>query len=510
VLDTLRHAARAATGNGPYGYVRPRPDLPRAVREERSVVVVGGGIAGVSAALLLAERGLRVTLLERAPQLGGRLAAWPRRIADGSRHLVEHGFHGFFRQYYTWRDVLRRIDPELAFLRPLGRYPIVSRRWPEENFTGLPGLPPVNLLALVARSPSLRLRELRGVDGAAALPLLAFDRTATYRRFDAVPAGEFLDSLGMPERARAMLFDVFAHSFFNREAEMSAAEMIMMFHFYFLRNPEGLDLDAPDQDYETAIWAPLAAQLDALGADVRTSAEVDHVEPGWSVVLTGGGRVRADAVVLAADPAASRRIAAASPALAAAAPRLAAQLATVATTAPYAVARLWTDRDAAPQRAAFTGVSQEETLDSVSLYHRLERASAQWARRTGGAVVELHAYAAPDGVDAATAADRMRRELAALWPETAAMTVLDVDARVGHDAPAFGLGSDATRPGVESDADGLYLAGDWVRMPFPCALMERAAASAALAANVVLRRAGAAPVPVRTVPPRGLLARRRG
>ena len=52
-----------------------------------------------------------------------------------------------------------------------------------------------------------------------------------------------------------MLFEVFAHSFFNGEDEMSAAEMIAMFHFYFLGNPEGLLFDAPRTDYATCIWA---------------------------------------------------------------------------------------------------------------------------------------------------------------------------------------------------------------------------------------------------------------
>jgi len=62
---------------------------------------------------------------------------------------------------------------------------------------------------------------------------------------------------------------------------------------------------------------------------------------------------------------------------------------------------------------------------------------------------------------------------------------------------------------VTTDADGLFVAGDWVRMPFPCALMERSAASAAMAANAILRRHGVRPVQVFSVPPRGLLAPRR-
>ncbi|MBM2619326.1 FAD-dependent oxidoreductase [Actinoplanes sp. LDG1-06] len=488
--------------------VRPRADLPRTVTDEVRAVVIGGGIAGVTSALLLAERGIRVTLLERDAQLGGRLAAWPQVVADGSRQMVEHGFHGFFRQYYNLHNVLRRIDPELSFLRPAGRYPVVSRNWPEESFSGLPRRPPANLLALVARSPSLKLRELRGVDGKAAVPLLSYSRAETYRQFDHISAKDFLDTLNMPARARAHLFDVFAHSFFNHQEEMSAAEMIMQFHFYFLRNPEGLDFDAPIQDYETAIWAPLAGQLQALGGEIRTQAAVDRIDPGWTVVLRGGAELTADHVVLATDPRSAREIVAASPGLAARAPRLAEQMATVRTAAPYAVSRIWTAQDCAPERSVFTSVAGEPTLDSVTLYHRIEQATTQWARRTGGSVIELHAYAAPDGVDAAELTKRMWAELGALWPETTGMTILDVDERVGDDAPAFAPGSDATRPGVLSDADGVYLAGDWVRVPFPAGLMERAAGSAILAVNAILGRHGVRAAPLLSVVPRGLLAPR--
>jgi isorenieratene synthase len=499
---------RRLTGARAHHLVRPRADLPRIVTDDVRVVVIGAGIAGVTAALLLAERGFSVTLLERGARLGGRLAAWPRVVSDGSRQMVDHGFHGFFRQYYNWHDVLRRIDPELSFLRPAGRYPVVSRRWPEESFSGLPQRPPANLLALIARSPSLRLRELRGVDGKAAVPLLSYSRAETYRDFDDMSAKDFLDALGMPARARAHLFDVFAHSFFNHQEDMSAAEMIMQFHFYFMRNPEGLDFDAPTQDYETAIWSPLAGQLQALGADIRTGSAVDRIDPGWTVVLRGGTEVTADHVVLATDPRSAREIVAGSPGLTALAPRLAEQMAAVRTAPPYAVSRIWTAQDCAPQRSVFTSVAEEATLDSVTLYHRIERAAGQWARRNGGAVIELHAYAAPDGIDAAELTKRMWSELGALWPETNAMPILDIEERVGDDAPAFAPGSDSTRPGVRSDADGLYLAGDWLRVPFPAALMERAAGSAILAVNAILQGHGVQAAPLLSVAPRGFLAPR--
>ena len=199
--------------------------------------------------------------------------------------MVEHGFHAFFRHYYTWRDILRRIDPGLAFLRPIGGYPVISRSWPPEDLTGLPGAPPLNLIALFARSPSLGLRDLLGSDQALAGQLLAYDAAATTAAFDDVPAARFLAELGMSDRAQAMLFEAFARSFFARPAALSAAELIAMFHYYFLGNPEGIGFDAPDTDYLTCIWAPLRAYLERRGVQVRTGTPVRalHAAARWRV-----------------------------------------------------------------------------------------------------------------------------------------------------------------------------------------------------------------------------------
>ncbi|MGZ8750924.1 MAG: FAD-dependent oxidoreductase [Pseudonocardia sp.] len=518
--------------------MRPRtvvaadPRRPRTVPDGTEAVVVGGGIAGVSAAMVLAERGVAVTLLEAAPTLGGRLGAWPHTLPDGTDQVVEHGFHAFFRHYYTWRAILRRIDPELGFLRPVGGYPVLSRTWAPEDLTGLPAAPPLNLLALFARSPSLGLRDLFGSDTGLASELLAYDRERTTARFDDMPAAEFLAGLGMSDRAQAMLFEAFARSFFAQPGALSAGELIAMFHYYFLGNPEGIGFDAPDTDYLTCIWAPFAAYLDKHGATVRTGSRVRALAPAaavarrddiagtrqpretavpdgraahrWRVETDDGGLTTAH-VVLATEPGGLRDLFAASPDAAAAAPLLAAKAARVAVAPPFAVTRLWLDRDVAPERPTFSAVSREPTLDSITVYSRLERPSAQWAARTGGSVVELHSYActAPD-VDTATA--RMRAELAALWPETAGAQVVHRQQRMEATAPTFPPGGAGSRPLPSGEARGIRVAGDHVETPFLTGLMERAAASGVLAANDVLAEVGADPEPIRGVPQRGLLA----
>ena len=102
---------------------------------------------------LMAERGIRVVLCEANPYLGGKIGAWPVTLNSGEQVIADHGFHAFFRHYYTWRSILRRADPELSFLKPVGSYPVISTTWPAEDLSGLPAAPPL-LPAAPPLSPS--------------------------------------------------------------------------------------------------------------------------------------------------------------------------------------------------------------------------------------------------------------------------------------------------------------------------------------------------------------------
>ncbi|MBW0104376.1 FAD-dependent oxidoreductase [Pseudonocardia sp. KRD291] len=500
----------------PRRLVAPDPLLPRVPGPGAEAIVVGGGVAGVSAATVLAERDVRVTVLEAADHLGGRLGAWPEQVAEHGEQVVEHGFHAFFRHYYTWRSILRRADPALSFLRPVASYPVISASWPDEDLSGLPAAPPLNLLALALRSKSLNPRELARADPDTGRALLAYDRAATVAELDHTDAATFLGRLGLGARTRSMLFEAFARSFFCNQDELSAAELVAMFHYYFLGNPEGIGFDAPRTDHATAIWHPLQRYLDAHGAQVRTGSRVTGIEPdgdGWSVTVTGAGagsgagveRLGARHLVLALDPGALRSLIGSSPAAATAAPQLARRCAALRVAPPFAVSRVWFDRDVAAHRAVFSAVSGQPTLDSIAVYSRLEEPSARWARETGGSVVELHSYSCrqPDAVSAAQA---LRDELATLWPETADATILHTHGRLEATAPSFPPGSAGTRPGVRTERRGLHVAGDFVELPYLAGLMERSSMSGVLAANDILAELGAAAEPILGVPQRGLLA----
>ena len=65
---------------------------------------------------------------------------------------------------------------------------------------------------------------------------------------------------------------------------------------------------------------------------------------------------------------------------------------------------------------------------------------------------------------------------------------------------------DADRPGTDTGIDGLYCAGDWVKLPVPAMLMEAAFASGMVAANRILASDGLQEAPIESVPLKGLLA----
>ncbi|MEU3278514.1 FAD-dependent oxidoreductase [Streptomyces antibioticus] len=500
-----------------------RPDVARRGRDRRARVllpaagtrrvpggrppttaVVGGGIAGLAAATALAERGVRVTLHEREPALGGRLSGLPTVLSDGSTVTMSRGFHAFFRQYYNLRGLLRRTDPGLTRLRALPDYPLRHADGLHDSFRHVPRTPPWSALGFVALSPTFGLRDLARMNPAAALPLLDVRVPGVYTRLDGVSAHDFLGSIRFPEAAHHLAFEVFSRSFFADPRQLSAAEMVLMFHIYFLGSAEGLLFDVPDEPFPTALWDPLAGYLRGHGADLRTGTAVDTVEPagdGGFLVAAGAEERRYDTVVLALDAAGLGSLVARSPRLADAAWR--ARTARLRAAPPFLVSRLWLDRPVAADRPGFLGTSGYGTLDNVSVLERWEGEAARWAVRTGGSVVELHAYALPERAAPDVERKRLIEQLHRVYPETRAAAVIDERHEWRADCPLFPVGGYGDRPTVRTTDPGLVVAGDLVRTGLPVALMERAATSGFLAANALLERWGVAGQTLWTVPDRG-------
>ena len=115
---------------------------------------------------------------------------------------------------------------------------------------------------------------------------------------------------------------------------------------------------------------------------------------------------------------------------------------------PYVVWRLWLDKPTAQGRLPFYTTARFRFTDSLAIYSAFQEPFVSWARRTGGSVVEVHAYAiAPEAmVPAAELRAAMWRELVALLPELAGARVLHDEFQQQSNFTRLAPGDHAHRP----------------------------------------------------------------
>ncbi|MFD6159858.1 FAD-dependent oxidoreductase [Nocardia sp. NPDC060256] len=480
-----------------------------------TAVVVGAGIAGLAAATGLAERGFRVEVVEREQYLGGRVGGWTEQLADGTPVGMNRGFHAFFAQYYNLRKLLSRSDPTLSSLRRLDDYPLIDADGHRDTFRNLPRTPPWNALAFALRSPTFRMRDLVRMDARAAAPLAAVSVPRIYHQLDHLDADTFLRRINFPEAARHLAFEVFSRSFFVEPRQMSAAELAAMFHIYFLGSSEGLVFDVARDNFDVSLWTPLAGHLTGPPSPERpgsvefhtgtTVTEIRSNGADFVLIDDTGATLPADAVVLAVEVPALRAIIARSPTLGDIEWRT--RITELGSAPAFAVLRLWLDRPMHPDRPSFLGTGNLDPLDNISILDRYERKAAGWAREHRGSVVELHAYAAAEAIPGVAAQRVLRGSLLArlheIYPESADATIVGEHMLWRQDCPRFAPGDFARRPGVETPNARLMLAGDGIRVDLPVALMERAATTGWLAADLLSREWRGAGHALQTVPSRG-------
>jgi isorenieratene synthase len=275
-----------------------RPSSPSSPKK---VVVVGGGLSGLVAALELQRRGFRVTLVERAGDLGGKLGGWTVK-ALGEEFPVEHGFHGFFSQYYNLGELLAEVGATSDLVESPG-YPVLfgdqAPSVDEERFGLTTRVFPFNMLSVVRQSRRLKLGEFRH-DGPALYDLMRYDGERTFERFDAVDFARFAREGGIHRPMVETVLEPFGKTTLNRLERLSAAEAIRFFHFYFMGNPEGLAFRFTRRDSMTAVIRPLRRKLESLGGVVRTGVAVQNLVHSQNDLMRGQKNI--SHVVLAADP----------------------------------------------------------------------------------------------------------------------------------------------------------------------------------------------------------------
>ena len=477
---------------------------PVRLEEPRSVAVVGGGLAGLSAASMLAERGFSVTVLEKNAYLGGKVAGWRERLDDGFDASVEHGFHAFFRHYYNLDDWLDHLGVRRS-MRAVGDYTILTEDGRRLSFADQREAPILNLVNLARRGLYAMGPVARGPAGREMEAFMRYDADKTFEAFDGLPFARFAQRAQLPRDLR-IVFNTFSRAFFSDDDRLSTAELIKSFHFYYLSHDHGLGYDFVDGNYATGFIAPIVEHCEGHGVEFRTDTAVQALEQ------EDDGRWRVndehfDHVVLAADVGAAGAILRNSASVVRDAPDLVSRFEHVRPGQRYAVLRLWVDTPSPTDLPVFVSTERRGAIDAAAFIDRIDPEAAAWSREHGGGVVELHCYSVPDDMSDDAVADSLIEGLRFFFPEYAEVSVVHRHLQLRRDFTAFHVGMGKHRPEVETALPGLTLAGDWVKLPCPAMLMEAAHTSGRLACNAIARAEGLREAPVYTVPLRGLLTK---
>ena len=481
----------------------------------RHVVVIGGGLAGITAAIALREAAVGVTLLEARPWLGGATCSFSR-----GELAIDNGQHIFLRCCTAYRELLARLGMtgsatmqdrfDVTVLSGSGQ-PGRQASQARLRRTALPG--PLHMGRALAGysflTPVERLQASRAV-----LALRFADPAAP--GLDSQRLGDWLAARGQSEHARRMLWDLFIVSTLNINGDdANVALAATVIKTALLGGRAAADIGVPAVPLGDLHGRAAARLLGRLGADVRLGAKVMSLEPG-----TAGGfvvRTTAGADGSADDGAGPGRTAAGeAPADAPDAAVIRADGVVLAVPSGPA-ARL------VPQ-AATSGAPKWAELGSSPIVNvhviydrrvtRLPLAAAvdspvQWVfdktRQAGvpaGQYLAVSVSAADSYVDVPVAALRQLflPALEELFPAAREATVTDFFVTRERRATfRQGPGCGSLRPGASTSLPGLSLAGAWTDTGWPDT-MEGAVRSGHSAAQVLISQLTAGPAQLQAAP----------
>ena len=275
--------------------------------EAKDVIIIGGGFAGLSAGVALAEKGFRVALLESKPALGGRAYSFED---PESGDFVDNGQHVLMGCYTETLDFLDRIGAgkKLVFHNDL-EIEMLDRGGARATLktAHLPG--PLHMTAALMRYRHLNLAERMRVM-AGGLKLLAMhrrDRSALQQ----MTVGQLMDALGQGERARRAFWYPLSIATLNDEPEVSSAALLaeVLKRAFFSKRADSAFVYS--RVGLSDLYCTGAAELIERGGGVvsmRTPVESIDIENGSAVrvKLRDGTRLGAANIICAAS---SRQVA---------------------------------------------------------------------------------------------------------------------------------------------------------------------------------------------------------
>ena len=457
--------------------------------EQKRVVVIGAGWAGLGATYHLAQQGYHVTLLEAAPYPGGLVAGWK---TPGGRS-VEGGIHGF---WYPYQNIFNLVDK--LGLKPFTPFTHSSQYSP----AGLEVESPIFQNEFRLPTPLgtfiyTQFKRLPLIDRLSALPLLYtivdFDNShEAWQRYDKVTARELFKQFGVSARLYKESFEpMLLVGLFAPGEQCSAAAALGMLYYFILAHQPDFDVVWCRGTVGEMIFKPWVELIEKAGGKVLTNKRVNDIlidDTGKAKAVVCGDEVfAADAVISAVSVSGMKKIVSGSSSL-----QNYPEFRNLRNLGAIDVlaTRLWFDRKINirhPSNACFG-------FDSTTgwTFFDLNALQDEYAEEAGS-VIEADFYHANQllAMSDEQIVEKVKRDLATCLPEFKKANIIDSSViRVAQGVTHFAPGSYQYLLKATTSIENMFMSGDWIVTNHGSWSQEKAYVTGLEAANLVIEQLG--------------------
>jgi squalene-associated FAD-dependent desaturase len=433
------------------------------------VLVVGGGVAGLSCAVALSDAGLRTIVLEGSGAPGGRARSW---IDHASGDAVDIGPHVVHSEYANFLKFLERCGTrECITWQPQPVITIATKPAFRLRRRALP--PPLEVFPDMLHAPGLTLRDVASNMRPSLCALQLDERRLPV--FDAMTGLQWLQSCGTTPAMIDWFWRLASLATMNVPLERCSAAALMRVHAQ-ISGHRGFHFGFPQVGLSELYVGQAVGIIESAGGRVVLDARAMRSQRDGDarVVTTHDDRCfTARYVVYALPPA---ELGALDAALAPSSP---------IEPSPYKSVYLWFDRSIT--RELFW--SQQPAPDRLNCdFYDLARIRPALRDKPSIIASNIVYSHAADGLSEEEIVRRTIEEIACFAPDVRAARLMHADTHhIPMAIPCPLPGFESLRPSTRTASEDIFLAGDWTDTGLPCS-MESAARSGYLAAEAVLAR----------------------